>query len=85
MICEAVGSSILIDTVLLKLLGFGLRKGRKVRDPVRAGLGEIGNDLFVIFTKKLSVGVWGAIICIFFPFFFFRELVNSITQHRIIC
>lgn len=57
MICEAVGSSILIDTVLLKLLGFGLRKGRKVRDPVRAGLGEIGNDLFVIFTKKLSVGV----------------------------
>lgn len=57
MICEAVGSSILIDTVLLKLLGFGLRKGRKVRDPFRAGLGEIGSDLFVIFTKKLSVGV----------------------------
>lgn len=68
MICEAVGSSILIDTVLLKLLGFGLRKGRKVRDPVRAGLGEIGNDLLMIFTKKLSVGIWGGYHLHFVPF-----------------
>ena len=85
MICEAIGSSILIDTVLLKLVGFGLRKGRKVRHPVRAGLGEIGNDLLMIFTKKLSVGAWGAIICILFPFFFFRGHANSNTQHSIVC
>ena len=26
-------------------------------DAVRAGLGEVGNDL--VFTKQLSLGVWG--------------------------
>lgn len=68
MICEAVGSSILIDTVLLKLVGFGLRKGRKVRDAVRAGLGEIGNDLLMIFTKKLKCGGLGGYHLHFVPF-----------------
>lgn len=47
-------------------------------DAVRAGLGEMGNDL--VFTKELSLGVWGVVIpCLLVPLFFFRGHANSIT------